>query len=90
MAALATGALRVGRDHIAATVKSLFLAYAVADPPVMILFVTGRTRWAPWPPTEIVAVDVVRALTSADSDERPDESSSGAAPQVIVGCDSHH
>ena len=42
MAALVGGALRVGRDHIAATVNTLFLAYAGAELPLLILFVTGQ------------------------------------------------
>src|SRR5829696_1278635 len=42
MAALVAGALRVGRDHIAATVNTLFLAYAGAALPSLILFVTGQ------------------------------------------------
>lgn len=50
MAALVSDALWVGRDHIAATVNTLFLAYAGAALPSLILFVTGRTRssWWPW------------------------------------------
>ena len=42
MAALVSGALRIGRDHIAATVSTLFLAYAGAALPSLILFVTGQ------------------------------------------------
>jgi uncharacterized membrane protein len=62
MAALVTGALRVGRDHIAATVNTLFLAYAGAALPLLILFVTGQDSLGTVATTELVAVEVVRAL----------------------------
>ena len=61
-AALVGGALRVGRDHIAATVNTLFLAYAGAALPLLILFVTGTDSLGTVATTEIVAVEVVRAL----------------------------
>jgi uncharacterized membrane protein len=62
MAALVGGALRVGRDHIAATVNTLFLAYAGAALPLLILFVTGPDSLGSVATTETVAVEVVRAL----------------------------
>jgi uncharacterized membrane protein len=62
MAELVGGALRVGRDHIAATVNTLFLAYAGAALPLLILFVTGQDSLGTVATTEIVAVEVVRAL----------------------------
>ena len=61
-ATLVGGALRVGRDHIAATVNTLFLAYAGAALPLLILFVTGQDSLGTVATTEIVAVEVVRAL----------------------------
>jgi uncharacterized membrane protein len=61
-ATLVTGALRVGRDHIAATVNTLFLAYAGAALPLLILFVTGQDSLGTVATTEVVAVEVVRAL----------------------------
>jgi uncharacterized membrane protein len=61
-AALVGGALRVGRDHIAATVNTLFLAYAGAALPLLILFVTGQNSLGTVATTELVAVEVVRAL----------------------------
>jgi uncharacterized membrane protein len=61
-AALVGGALRVGRDHIAATVNTLFLAYAGAALPLLILFVTGQDSLGTVVTTEVVAVEVVRAL----------------------------
>jgi len=62
LAALVARALRVGRDHIAATVNTLFLAYAGAALPLLILFVTGQDSLGTVATTEIVAVEVVRAL----------------------------
>jgi uncharacterized membrane protein len=62
MAALVGGALRVGRDHIAATVNTLFLAYAGAALPLLILFVNGPDSLGTVATTETVAVEVVRAL----------------------------
>jgi uncharacterized membrane protein len=62
MAALVGGALRVGRDHIAATVNTLFLAYAGAALPLLIIFVTGTDSLSTLATTEIVAVEIVRAL----------------------------
>jgi hypothetical protein len=61
-AALVGSALRVGRDHIAATVNTLFLAYAGAALPLLILFVTGQDSLGTVATTEIVAVEIVRAL----------------------------
>jgi uncharacterized membrane protein len=62
MATLVGGALRVGRDHIAATVNTLFLAYAGAALPLLIVFVTGTDSPSTVATTEIVAVEIVRAL----------------------------
>jgi uncharacterized membrane protein len=62
MAALVAGALRVGRDHIAATVNTLFLAYAGAALPLLIVFVTGTDSLSSVATTEVVAVEIVRAL----------------------------
>jgi uncharacterized membrane protein len=62
LAALVSRALRVGRDHIAATVNTLFLAYAGAALPLLILFVTGQDSLGTVATTEVVAVEVVRAL----------------------------
>jgi uncharacterized membrane protein len=62
MAALVAGALRVGRDHIAATVNTLFLAYAGAALPSLILFVTSQNSLGTVATSEVVAVEIVRAL----------------------------
>jgi uncharacterized membrane protein len=62
---LLRGALNVGRDHIAATVNTLFLAYAGASLPLLILFVTGTDAFGTVVTSEIVAVEVVRTLVGS-------------------------
>jgi uncharacterized membrane protein len=59
---LVRGALSVGRDHIAATVNTLFLAYAGASLPLLVLFVTGGDSFGTVATAEAVAVEVVRTL----------------------------
>jgi uncharacterized membrane protein len=59
---LVTGALTVGRDHIAATVNTLFLAYAGASLPLLVLFTTGGDPLGTVATAEAVAVEVVRSL----------------------------
>ena len=55
----------IGRDHIAATVNTLVLAYAGASLPLLILFVTGTDPWGRVINNEIVAQEVVRALVGS-------------------------
>lgn len=62
---LLRGALNVGRDHIAATVNTLFLAYAGAALPLLILFVVGSDGIGTVLTSEIVAVEVVRTLVGS-------------------------
>jgi uncharacterized membrane protein len=62
LATLVGRALRVGRDHIAATVNTLFLAYAGAALPSLILFVIGQDSLGTVATSELVAVEVVSAL----------------------------
>jgi uncharacterized membrane protein len=64
-ARLLRGALTVGRDHIAATVNTLFLAYAGASLPLLILFVTGVDPLGTILTSEVVAVEVVRTLVGS-------------------------
>jgi uncharacterized membrane protein len=62
LATLVGRALRVGRDHIAATVNTLFLAYAGAALPSLILFVNGQDSLGTVATSELVAVEIVSAL----------------------------
>jgi uncharacterized membrane protein len=64
-ASLVRGALTVGRDHVAATVNTLFLAYAGASLPLLILFATGIDPLGTVLTSEIVAVEVVRTLVGS-------------------------
>ena len=62
---LFTNALSVGRDHVAATVNTLFLAYAGASLPLLILFVIGGQGWGSLVTSELVAVEIVRTLVGS-------------------------
>lgn len=64
-AKLTRSALNVGRDHIAATVNTLFLAYAGAALPLLILFATGVDGFFDILTSEIVAVEIVRTLVGS-------------------------
>ena len=64
-AAVAARAMNVGRSHIAATVNTLVLAYVGASLPLLILFVAGGQDPALISSEEVVAVELVRALTGS-------------------------
>ncbi len=57
--------LSVGRDHVAATVNTLFLAYAGAALPLLILLTTGIDPLPAVLTSEVVAVEVVRTLVGS-------------------------
>ena len=57
--------MNVGRSHIAATVNTLVLAYVGASLPLIILFVAGGQDPSLIASEEVVAVEVVRALTGS-------------------------
>lgn len=61
---LAAG-LRVGRDHVAATVNTLVLAYAGAALPLLMLFTVSGTTLGQTLTNELVAQEVVRTLVGA-------------------------
>jgi uncharacterized membrane protein len=58
-------AMNVGRSHISATVNTLVLAYVGASLPLIILFVAGGQNPVLIGSQEIVAVEIVRALTGS-------------------------
>ena len=62
---LVRGALAVGRDHIAATVNTLFLAYAGASLPLLILFAGSPDGLGRVMTSETVAVEIVRTLVGS-------------------------
>ncbi len=58
-------ALRIGRDHISSTVNTLFLAYAGASLPLLLLFSEAQQGLASVATREVVAVEIVRALVGS-------------------------
>jgi len=58
-------ALNIGRDHIASTVNTLFLAYAGAALPLLLLFTSARQAVGSIATREIVAVEIIRSLVGS-------------------------
>ena len=58
-------ALRIGRDHIASTVNTLFLAYAGASLPLLILFRQSQRPVGDVLTGETVAIELVRTLVGS-------------------------
>jgi len=59
---LYSSGVRVGREHIAATVNTLLLAYAGVSMPLLLLFVISNQSLGMIANSEIVAVEIVRTL----------------------------
>lgn len=62
---LAKRSMNVGRSHIAATVNTLVLAYVGASLPLIVLFAAGRQDPLLIASSEVVAVEVVRAIVGS-------------------------
>jgi uncharacterized membrane protein len=62
---LVAPALRIGRDHISSTVNTLFLAYAGAALPLLLLFTEAGQGLGNVITREVVAAEVVRALVGS-------------------------
>jgi uncharacterized membrane protein len=62
---LFAGALSVGRDHIAATVNTLVLAYVGASLPVLLIFSIGGTPFVDAINSEAVASEIVATLVGS-------------------------
>ena len=58
-------AMRIGQDHVAATVNTLVLAYAGASLPMLLLFSLGRGDYASLVNYSFVAEEVVRTLVGS-------------------------
>ena len=58
-------ALRIGRDHISSTVNTLFLAYAGASLPLLLLFSEAQQPLGSVATREVVAVEIVRAMVGS-------------------------
>jgi uncharacterized membrane protein len=62
---LTAGALAVGRDHVAATVNTLVLAYAGASLPLLLLFAGSPDSLGQVVSSEVVATEIVRTLVGS-------------------------
>jgi uncharacterized membrane protein len=58
-------AVRVGRDHVAATVNTLVLAYAGASLPLILFFTQGSQPVGRLITSELIAVEIVRMLVGS-------------------------
>jgi len=58
-------AMRIGQDHVAATVNTLVLAYAGASLPMLLLFALGRGNMGNLVNFEFVAEEIVRTLVGS-------------------------
>lgn len=63
--ALFQSAMRIGQDHVAATVNTLVLAYAGASLPMLLLFALGRGNLGYLVNFEFVAEEIVRTLVGS-------------------------
>jgi len=57
--------MRVGRDHVASTVNTLFLAYVGAALPLLLLFSVGQLPAIDVANSEVVATEIVRTLVGS-------------------------
>ena len=58
-------AMRIGQDHVAATVNTLVLAYAGASLPMLLMFSLGRGDYGTLVNFEFVAEEIVRTLVGS-------------------------
>jgi len=62
---LVTRAMRIGQDHVAATVNTLVLAYAGTSLPTLLMFSLNRGNYATLINFEFVAQEIVRTLVGS-------------------------
>lgn len=62
---LFTQAMRIGRDHVAATINTLVLAYAGAALPALLLFTLSGEQYAYLVNLEYIAEEIVRTLVGS-------------------------
>lgn len=58
-------AMRIGQDHVAATVNTLVLAYTGASLPMLLLFSLGQSKLGTLVNFEFVAAEIVRTLVGS-------------------------
>jgi uncharacterized membrane protein len=63
--ALFRSAMRIGQDHVAATVNTLVLAYAGAALPMLLMFSLGRGNYGLLVNFEFIAEEIVRTLVGS-------------------------
>ncbi len=63
--ALFLSAMRIGQDHVAATVNTLVLAYAGASLPMLLMFSLGRGDYGILVNFQFVAEEIVRTLVGS-------------------------
>lgn len=63
--ALFRSAMRIGQDHVAATVNTLVLAYAGASLPMLLMFTLGQGRLGYLVNFEFIAEEIVRTLVGS-------------------------
>ena len=78
-------ALSIGRDHISSTVNTLFLAYAGAALPLLLLFTETGQRIGSVALRETVAVEVVRTLVGSIGLVAAVPISTGLAAVILAG-----
>jgi uncharacterized membrane protein len=83
-------ALRIGRDHISSTVNTLFLAYAGASLPLLLLFSEANQGFASVATRELVAVEIVRALVGSVGLVASVPISTALAAKVLASTTPHH
>jgi uncharacterized membrane protein len=57
--------MRIGQDHVAATVNTLVLAYAGASLPMLLMFTLGRGNYGTFVNYEFVAEEIVRTMVGS-------------------------
>jgi uncharacterized membrane protein len=57
--------MRIGQDHVAATVNTLVLAYAGAALPMLLMFSLGRGNYGTFINFEFVAEEIVRTIVGS-------------------------
>jgi uncharacterized membrane protein len=62
---LYNAAMRIGQDHVAATVNTLVLAYAGASLPMMLMFSLGQGDYGYMVNISIIAEEIVRTLVGS-------------------------
>jgi uncharacterized membrane protein len=65
MRPLFRSAMRIGQDHVAATVNTLVLAYAGASLPMLLMFSLGRGDYGMLVNFQLVAEEIVRTLVGS-------------------------